>query len=350
MPVDAPRYALTLRVHDQLATVTARPYPDGPAVSIQATVEQKTGALACGLWTGAGTAARCDDFAVTPIYNPRGFAIPFAFFVDFMRDNGYHRYLEQLLADQRFRSDGDYRRATLADMQESMRGAPVSAKLRDLLDLKLADEYPHMRMRFRSSTNAEDLGVYTGAGLYSSYSGDRDDPDKPVLDALRGVWASLFNLRAFEEREYMGIDHRKVAMAVLVHRSFPDELANGVAITANLFDPTEPAFYVNVQVGEEAVTNPSPGMLPDQYLYYWASASPEAVFLSYSSLNRGQPVLSAREQHELASALLAIHRNFQPVYGSRGFYAMDVEFKFDAPDRALVIKQARPYPGRGETP
>ena len=350
LPFASGRYTLRLRVHDQLVTLTATPYPDGAAVQLQAMVDPQTAARACGPWTGAGTIARFDDFSLVPIYNPRGFAIPFAFYAEFMQDNGYDRYLEQLLTDAHFRSDGNFRRDTLAALQQSMRSAPVSSKLHDLIDLKLATEYPHMRVRMRSSTNAEDLGSYTGAGLYSSFSADQDDPDKPMLDALRGVWASLFNLRAFEEREYMGIDHRQVAMAVLVHRSFSDELANGVAITANIFDPTEPAFYINAQIGEEAVTNPSPGMLPDQFLYYWASSTPVAVYLSYSSLNHGQPVLSAAEQYELASALLAIHRNFGPVYSGRDFYAMDVEFKFDAPDHALVIKQARPYPGRGGTP
>jgi len=59
---------------------------------------------------------------------------------------------------------------------------------------------------------------------------------------------------------------------------------------------------------------------------------------------------------ELATALEAIHRRFAPAYGpaagNQGWYAMDVEFKFDAPypgaEPTLVIKQARPHPGRGQ--
>jgi hypothetical protein len=41
-------------------------------------------------------------------------------------------------------------------------------------------------MRFRSSTNAEDLDGFTGAGLYTSKSGDPNDPNS-VLDAVRNV-------------------------------------------------------------------------------------------------------------------------------------------------------------------
>jgi hypothetical protein len=45
-----------------------------------------------------------------------------------------------------------------------------------------------------------------------------------------------------------------------------------------------------------------------------------------------------------------VHEYFRPVYGTdAGFYAMDVEFKFDqrGNEAGLVIKQARPHPGWG---
>ena len=56
-------------------------------------------------------------------------------------------------------------------------------------------------------------------------------------------------------------------------------------------------------------------------------------------------------------ALDAIHTAFSDAYGpgagNTGWYAMDVEFKFDDESNpgqaaALYIKQARPYPGRGQ--
>ena len=68
-------------------------------------------------------------------------------------------------------------------------------------------------------------------------------------------------------------------------------------------------------------------------------------------------MLSSDQLHQLGVALNAIHERFSPAYGpasgNQGWYAMDVEFKFDddeAPDQpaTLYIKQARPYPGRGE--
>ncbi len=73
---------------------------------------------------------------------------------------------------------------------------------------KLNTDYPGQRMRFRSSTNAEDLGNFTGAGLYDSKSGDPSDERYPVEDALREVWASIWYFRAFEERTYQGYPSR----------------------------------------------------------------------------------------------------------------------------------------------
>jgi hypothetical protein len=72
----------------------------------------------------------------------------------------------------------------------------------------------------------------------------------------------------------------------------------------------------------------------------------------------GETVLTARQVNTLGRALFAIHDAFSPAYepasgeNDSGRYAMDAEFKFD--DRGsggepqLLMKQARPYPGRGE--
>ena len=91
--------------------------------------------------------------------------------------------------------------------------------------------------------------------VYTSKSAQPGDPYRKVEDAIREVWSSIWYLRAFEEREYRSIPHQSVGMAILVHRAFPDEEANGVALTANPFDTSglEPAFYINVQKGEASV-------------------------------------------------------------------------------------------------
>lgn len=332
---------LRLRVHDREARFSAG------GVTVRAVLAEHPPGLSCGVWAGASSTPAFDDFELRPLYNPRGFAIPFSFFRQFMEANGFGAALAGLLADADFTADGNVRRAELAELRGDMIAAPLDADLADALAAKLEADFPTTRMRFRSSTNAEDLGTYSGAGLYTSRSGQLGDPTRPVDLALKTVWASLFNHRAFEERDLTGIAHDEVGMAVLVHRSYPNELANGVAITANIFDSTTPAYYVNVQIGEVSVTNPQPGILPDQFLYYWAALTPATAYLSYSTIAGGEPIMSASEVAQLGRALWAVHEHFRAAFGGRELYAMDVELKLDSPDRALVLKQARPYSRRG---
>ena len=277
---------------------------------------------------------------------PQGYAIPVYHYDKFMRDNGFWDELEALHQDEAFLGDAVVRDGALRRLRSDMRRAEVDPELiADLTDY-LNENYPDTRMRFRSSTNAEDVSEFNGAGLYTSQSADPNDPERPLEDALREVWASCWSFRAYEERSYYGIDHFDVGMAILSHRSFPDEEANGVAITANIFDTTgmEPAFYVNVQVGDNSVVLPDPGVTTDRYLHYYTQAGSPVVYLGSSNLvPEGETVLTATEIHELGGALQAIHDYFFDVYGGRAFYGMDVEFKFD--EGELYIKQARPYPG-----
>jgi phosphoenolpyruvate synthase/pyruvate phosphate dikinase len=161
------------------------------------------------------------------------------------------------------------------------------------------------------------------------------------------VWASLWNFRAYDEREFHRIDHLGAAMGVLVHRNFDDEAANGVAVTKNPYDPNWPGFYVNVQVGESLVTNPDPAATPDELLVsaIGPNGEYETQYIRRSTLTPdAAPVLSAEQIAILTQALETIQARFKVVYGKQddpGF-AMDVEFKFGA-DGGLVVKQARPW-------
>ena len=118
------------------------------------------------------------------------------------------------------------------------------------------------RVRFRSSTNVEDLAEFSGAGLYTSAAATPSEGASALADALRTVWASAWNNQAFIERDFYRVDHRELNMGVLIHPAFEDELANGVAITTNAFDEDRPAFFINSQVGEVSVTNPSGRAVP----------------------------------------------------------------------------------------
>jgi len=319
------------------------------------------GALARAIPAFGGKASHYAAFPHMPgpIPYPPAFVVPIHYYDQFMRQNGFHERIEALLADPAFQNDPRVREERLALLRADMRVAPIDPDFWALLTEKLATDYPGVRMRFRSSTNCEDLNGFTGAGLYESVSGDPNDSSDPYDDAVRRVWASVWRFRAFEEREYRGISHREVGMALLVHRGFPTEDANGVAITANLFDTygAEPGYYVNVQRGDTSVVLPPANVTSDQFLYHYDLPGQPIVFLAHSNLvPEGETVLTRAQVATLAEALATIHAFFDPLYGPltpEHFYAMDVEFKFDTDpatgESLLVIKQARPYPGRGVT-
>jgi len=305
---------------------------------------------------------------------PKAFGIPVHYYRAFMDAHGFTARVEAMLRDDAFRDDPAHRDAELKLLRDDMRAAPVDAEFLAQLIEKLDAEYPNVRMRFRSSTNAEDLDGFTGAGLYTSRSACVEDtPERcnayvegsnTVEAALREVWSSIWFFRAYEEREYRSIDHTAVGMALLVHRSFPYEEANGVALTENPFDTSglQPAFYVNVQRGSASVVQPDPGTTTDQMIIHHSVTGQPVQYIGSSSLlPPGQETVLSRSQvNALGDALDAIHDGFRSTYGDGGgWYAMDVEFKFEDDDPRidpaialdepiLWVKQARPHPGRGE--
>ena len=282
---------------------------------------------------------------------PKAFAVPMAWYKAFEKKHGFDKQIEALLQDAEFLSNPKVRQAALTQLRDDMRATPLDPVFAKLLADKLAADYPGVRMRFRSSTNAEDLDGFTGAGLYDSKTYDPADPEKPMADAVRKVWSSLWNLRAFEERSWRGIDHLSVAMALLCHRGFPAEDSNGVALTNNIYNELEPAFYINAQLGDVPVVRPPGGELPDELMYYFQYPNQPVVWYGHSSLvEPGGAVLNASQLYELGEALDALHKAFAKHYQKAGkFYAMDVEWKFNTDPGDTVsrlwVKQARPHPG-----
>ena len=288
------------------------------------------------------------------------FVVPIAHYDAFMRSNGLYDLVDGYLADPAFRTDATVRVTKLAELHAAFLSGTIDPSLEAQLQARAQEaDFAGSKLRFRTSTNSEDLDGFPCAGCYVSHTGDPSSWPT-VRDALKETWASAWSFRTFEERSFYGIDHHAVGMAVLVHKNFPDEEANGVAVTANPFDASglDPAFYVNVQAGGDAeVVAPPPGVKSDEFLYYFSQPNQPVTWLTHSNLLApNTAVLDSTQRYQLGRALDAIHRRFSAAYGpgagNLGWYAMDVEFKFDddgSGQRAsLWVKQARPYPGRGQ--
>ena len=279
------------------------------------------------------------------------FAIPMYYYLEHLKENGIDVLIEEKLKELKDLTDENSKIQKLKEIQDAIQNAPINKEFLKDVENKITSLGNYKKMKFRSSTNAEDLEEFNGAGLYDSYSGELGNEKKSIEKAIKKVWASLWNYRAYEEREYFNIDEKTVAMGILVHRSFPNEELNGVAITTNIADRDYPAFTINAQLGEESVVLPENGSIPEQFLYYFIYfdpySEPQIEYITYSSLSPNKSIMTDEEKAYLAYVLNSIKKKF--YYGilltneSYTSFGLDIEFKFDTDDRKLYIKQVRPY-------
>lgn len=283
------------------------------------------------------------------------FGIPFYYYHAHMESYGLNQLIEDLIVDPQFLSDAEYRKNSLEQLKDSIIGSPINQELVSLVTSKINSFSNFEAFRFRSSTNAEDLEEFSGAGLYDSYSAKKNHETKTIEAAIKKVWASLWNWRAFEERDYFKIDHLSCAMGILVHRSFPDEDANGVLVSKNLYN-TNPGYTINVQHSEHSIVFPEPGIINDQMiLFTWSINSGEDFMLEYLSFSNipelnGNRVMTDEEVFELGYYVTEIKKRFyyeMPHNCNCTFndFGVDIEFKVDSEvsPRKIYIKQARLY-------
>ncbi len=293
----------------------------------------------------------------------KAFAFPVYYYDKFMKDNGYYDMVQEFQADPDFTSttDSSVREQKLTDLRNAMMTGTIDQGLQDLLKAKLKQDYTGtdgkpIVMRFRTSTNSEDLEGFPCAGCYESHTGDPADWDT-VLDAIRQAYSSAWLFRTYEERSYYGVDHLKVAMAIMVHSHFTNELCSGVAVTNNPYDSTgtDPAYYVNAVAGSLVVEHLPAGVTTDQFLYYPDGTT--SYIASSNTVPAGTQVMTNVEIRDLATALATVQTIFSTAYNTGGWYAMDVEWKVEACDQygnptnkpVVWLKQARPYPNPNQS-
>lgn len=310
-------------------------------------------------------------------YQLTGFLLPFHYYQDFVdtkgwtvdlgSGEGWYTFSETLSAwhaDATFLSDPTVRRERLKDLRAAMRDQELDPELLTTLAERIREVWgdEETMVRFRSSSNAEDSLGFSGAGLYESESacvadeldGDEDgpsrcDPDKTeeqtLSFALLEVWASLWKMEAWDERDWYGMDQSLVAMAVLVNTRTGDEQANVVAFTGNPSSDDDDRYLVNAQEGELEVVSAEAGVVPESVLITVdAGEVTEILRVSGSSEVEDGVVLTDAELTVLASVLYAAGLAFpqdEEVPEGRDVL-WDTEWKVDSTGQ-LKIKQIRPY-------
>jgi Pyruvate phosphate dikinase, AMP/ATP-binding domain/Lamin Tail Domain len=281
----------------------------------------------------------------------RPFAIPLVHYREHFTASGAETRLAELEAQPAFTTDSALRSAGLAEVRQLILSQPVDPELLASVEAAVLARFGQARVRFRSSSNTEDLPNFNGAGLYTSISAELGDPERSIPDAMRSVWASLWSERAYDERAHARILEGSLGMGILVHPAELSEHGNGVGVSRNVLEPTRgDQYYINAQLGEASVTNPAPAVSTEQLVYQWYR-QPPVLYQSESSLLGALPtppatVLSAAEVAEVACALQAVHDHFRPLLDpdqQNPWFAMEIEFKLIGPEPRLHVKQARPH-------
>jgi hypothetical protein len=178
---------------------------------------------------------------------PGGFTIPFYYYDDFIKQNKLDDAIYGLLNDQKFVHDPAYRREQLVKLRARIQGAEFDADLRKAVLEKVGREYAGKGLFVRSSSNSEDLPNFSGAGLYTTVPNVKGDHE--LIEAIKTVWASLWNFEAYEARERAGVDHSKIFMAVLLQEGINSE-SSGVMISTDPFDnENKDAIYISAKRG-----------------------------------------------------------------------------------------------------
>jgi hypothetical protein len=291
-------------------------------------------------------------------------------------------------------AEGKHRRAGLKFGRKLISSAPLNAAFLRQVRSRISGAYAaNVRIRFRSSTNAEDLPGLNGAGLYESESGCAADEGRDVdgsacqtaterqrigalvaeltrldpvankalikslqkklkkhdliADAVRDVYASTFSEPAYLFRDYYRLPHERVFMGLLVHPSFVDESGNGVLIVRPGQEGGIGVDYV-AQVDDISITNPElPNAVAERVSYRRAADGTIAAKQVRQTSNlapEGRGVLSDAQVKSLGDQVATTHAALaKRLAGIGPDQAFDLEFMLDR-DGRVVIKQGRPLP------
>ena len=293
-----------------------------------------------------GFGAKTTNIATLRTFNfpdktiPEGFGVPFYFYQEFMKYNNFFEEIDSMINNPSFKSDRNIRN----DILKSLRKKIKKAEMPDWMMNQLSDMHllfpQNTPVRCRSSSNNEDLAGFNGAGLYDSKTQHPDEGH--ISKSIKQVYASLWNLRAFEERDFYRVNHFVTSMGVLCHPNYSNEKSNSVAISSDPVYNSDNTFYLNSQLGADLITNPDNNSIPEEILLDKESGY---IVIEHSSfLPNDTTIMSEAHLDQLRKFLSVIHNEFEILYDAENnnSFSMDIECKITS-NNQLIIKQARPW-------
>jgi len=300
---------------------------------------------------------------------PGGFATTAAAFRAFLSSNGLDKRIVKRLA----RLDPKDVRA-LAECGTEIRGwieqAPFPAQVEKSIMQYYQDlikEYSQSTsFAVRSSATAEDLPDASFAGQQETFLNIRGVEN--VLEAIRHVFASLYNDRAISYRVHQGFEHGAVALSATVQQMVRSDLgASGVMFTLDTESGFREVVFITSAygLGEMVVQG---AVNPDEFYVHkpmlaqgkpaivrrnLGSKQQKMVFAEHVSAGRSTRVkdvdeteqnrfsLSDADVLELARMAVAIEKHYKRP--------MDIEWGRDGEDGKLYVLQARPETVKSRT-
>jgi pyruvate,water dikinase len=301
------------------------------------------------------------QLAASGVRVPGGFATSAGAFDDFLAHNGLKERIRDELSGVDVNDMG-----ALAKAGQHIRSLVEAAGLPPELERQVRDEYarvagghPQASFAVRSSATAEDLPDASFAGQQETYLNIRGADN--VLEAMKRVFASLYNDRAIAYRVHKGFAHAEVSISAGVQRMVRSDLgAAGVMFTMDTesgfrevvfitsgyglgetvvqgsVNPDE--FYVSklcLGLGKPAILRRGLGAKAIKLVFdAEAKAGRSVKEVEVPAAERDRFSLSDAHVEELARYAVAIEKH----YGR----PMDIEWGLDGEDGKVYVLQARP--------
>ncbi|HET8817613.1 MAG TPA: phosphoenolpyruvate synthase [Pseudidiomarina sp.] len=292
---------------------------------------------------------------------PNGFATTADAFNEFLDQSGVNDRIYALLDTL---DTNDVK--ALAEAGKQIRQWVIETPFQPALDQAIRDAYQQLSdgnaevsFAVRSSATAEDMPDASFAGQQETFLNVRGID--AIMEAIKHVFASLFNDRAISYRVHQGYDHRGVALSAGIQRMVRSDIAaSGVLFTIDTESGFEDVVFITSSfgLGEMVVQG---AVNPDEFYVHKPTLARKkpAVLRRNLGSKKIQMIYADSQEHGQQTAIVdidpAVSQTFsitddevqelakQAVIIEKHYgRPMDIEWAKDGIDGKLYIVQARP--------